>query len=317
MKSPGFPTSADAADADPAAAEDPLLLRARRSPPRCSSGRAAWSARSERTCPWKSIRRSLNPSALGRGKPVDCAPNSKQGGFHASTVLSSGLRPDRRRGGSGGRVSPRGLRAVGRRRHEQGGPAGRHRVRQRQLVQERRERHVRREGVHADDAGRRRARRADRGRQHRGAGSRGLQRRLRRRSQRGGRRAARLVLHARAQEAGGRGRRARGRPHAVQGRARSHEQDRPPPHRRRRRPEAREAAGLHDRGRPQHAALAQAVAGVEAAHGPGPLSDREGPRDRLDRGHPADGAGGAALLGAHVRHDQLRRRSTPRARSAA
>ena len=102
-------------------------------------------------------------------------------------------------------------------------------------------------------AGWRRARRAHRGRQHRRARPRGLQRRVRRRAERRGRGPARFFLHARPAQARRRRRRARGRQDAVEGGARGDEQDRPPPPRRQGGADLRAQHGLHDRGRPQHA----------------------------------------------------------------
>ncbi len=143
--------------------------------------------------------------------------------------------------------------------------AGRRRVVQRQPLQERRSDHRRAEGVRDDHEGRRRARCGRRRRQPVRARSRGHERRLRRTAQRRWRRAARLVLHARPDEARRRRGLHRRRPHAVargQGRAR---EDRSSSARRQGRAAVRPRAGLQDRGRSQHRAIAAVVARVEAA----------------------------------------------------
>ena len=157
-------------------------------------------------------------------------------------------------------------------------------------------------------AGLRRARRADRRRQHRRARSRGLQRRLRRRPELRGRRPTRLLVHARAAQAGRRRRGPRGRAHAVARGPRGDEQDRPSPPGRPWRAVVRAQHGLHDRGGPEHAALAQALARVEAADRSLALPDAEGARDRLQRRPQGHGARGSFRRVADVRDDQLRRR---------
>ncbi|PYQ26129.1 MAG: hypothetical protein DMF81_00370 [Acidobacteria bacterium] len=138
------------------------------------------------------------------------------------------VRQGGRGGGSGGGGRAPGLRPGSDAARARRGEGDRDRLRQRQQVQERRPAHGRRGGLRAHHARRRRARRRDRGCQHRGAGPRGRQRGLRRAAQRRGGGPARLVLHARAEEAGGRRRRPGGRTHAV-ARREGGGADRPPP----------------------------------------------------------------------------------------
>ena len=196
--------------------------------------------------------------------------------------------------------------------------AGRGRVGQRQPLQERRAGHGRAEGLRDDHEGRRRARRGHRRRQPVRARSRRHQRRLRRPAQCRRRRAARLVLHARPDQA----RRRRGvhrrRAHAVarrQGRARA-------------RPiitcivgkdaqAVRPQHGVQGRGRPQHRALAAAVARVEAAHRPGALPRSEEARRRGDGGRPQHGARRPHRSRPLLRHHQHGRRQRRTAKSAA
>ena len=88
---------------------------------------------------------------------------------------------------------------------------------------------------------------------------------------------------------------------------RGHEQDRPPPARRQGRADLRPQHGLQDRGRPQHAALAQALARVEAADRPVHyLTPKE--REIASNDVRKDMAREGPLRGiADVRDDQLRR----------
>ena len=120
--------------------------------------------------------------------------------------------------------------------------------------------------------GARRARRRHRGRQPLRARPGRDQRRLRRPAERRRRRAAGLVLHARAEEARRRRGVPRGRAHAVAGREGRHGAHRPPPAGRQGRPGLRAPPGLHDRGRPQHRDVAEALARMEAADRAGALS---------------------------------------------
>ncbi len=80
------------------------------------------------------------------------------------------------------------------------------------------------------------------------------------------------MLHARAEEAGGRRRGAGGRAHAVAGREGRDGLHGPPPPGRARRAGVRARDGLHDRGGPEHGGIAAFVARVASARGPRALA---------------------------------------------
>ena len=114
---------------------------------------------------------------------------------------------------------------------------------------------------------------------------------------------------------------------ALARRARGHEPDRPSPPRRQGRAELRAQHGVHDRGGSQHAALAQALARVEAADGPRALPDAEVARDRVSERRRSASGWRTRRAGRWRRRDFSRRPrctarstatgSTRRARSAA
>ena len=139
-------------------------------------------------------------------------------------------------------------------RQRQAGGRG---VEQRQRLQERRRRGGRAEGVQPDHQGRRRARRADRRRQPLRAGSGRHQRRLRRPAERRRHRAARLVLHARPDQARRRRGGARRRAHAVAGGEGGDGDHRSSPAGRQGRAGLRPQHGIQDRRRSQHREVAR------------------------------------------------------------
>ncbi len=187
-------------------------------------------------------------------------------------------------------------------------PAGRHLVEQRQPLQERRRRDLRPARVSPDDQWDRRARRPHCRRQHRGTRSRGHERRFRGPSERRRRGPARFMLHARPQEARGRCRVARRRPHTIARGQSGHGAHRPSSARRPRRTGVRAEHGLHHRGGPQYPALPRAVARVEAPHRSRSLPRPAKACRRRLRRRSADGRGGADRPGPFLRHDQLQRR---------
>ena len=140
------------------------------------------------------------------------------------------------------------------------------RFRERQPIEGRRRRHLRRQGLQDDDRGRRRARRARRRRVHSRARSEPDRRRLERPAERRRRRPARCVLHARAEET----RRWRGghrrRPRAGQGCAARRERNRSPSPRRQGRAGLRAVDGHQDRARVDQRRRPPALARMEAPH---------------------------------------------------
>ena len=105
---------------------------------------------------------------------------------------------------------------------------------------------------------------------------------------------------------------------AVARRPRGDEQDRPSPPRRQGRAELRAQHGLRDRGRPEHAAVAQAVARVEAAHRPVALPDaRRSARSRTARRAARRWRGRAGSRAPRCTARSTATASTRRARSAA
>ncbi len=174
-------------------------------------------------------------------------------------------------------------------------------------LQERRQGDLRRESVRDDHVRRGRARRGRRGSEHQRARPARHDRRLRGPAQRRRRPAARLVLHARAEEAGRRRVGARGRENGVARRPGRGRPDRPPPADGQGRAGVRPAPGLRDPSRPQHRRVAQGLVRVEAAHRPAPLPGPGGPRDRNQEDQPRHHARVRHLTRALLRHDQLRR----------